>query len=160
MEDELPPGRPKINHAQGVVGKVTWEDLGNHPYTGLYAGGSNLGLIRLSEGNFILPEATGLTPTLALKFLYDGIESLNVVANTSFEPSSSWNFFAHDFRTHIEQFSDPISQETIQKKFAEFSPTFQSVGKADLARRSAKASEVVNPVFPFDLYFVPNPDLA
>lgn len=102
--DELPEGRPKINHAQGVVGKVIWEDLGDHPYTGLYAGGSLYGLVRLSEGNFMIPEASGLTPTMALKFLYDGIESLNIVANTSFESSSSWNFFAKDFRTHIELF--------------------------------------------------------
>ena len=66
--DELTRNRPKINHSQGTVAKVSWEDLGGHPYTGLYDGGSDLGLMRLSEGNFILPEAPGLTPAMAMKF--------------------------------------------------------------------------------------------
>ena len=36
--DELSRNRPKINHAQGVVGLVDWVDQGNHNYTGLYDG--------------------------------------------------------------------------------------------------------------------------
>ena len=72
--DEMPQNRFKINHSQGVVAKVSWEDLGGHSYSGLYDGGSSLGLLRMSEGNFLLPgnETSGLTPTLALKFLRDG----------------------------------------------------------------------------------------
>ena len=68
--DELPIGRPKINHSQGVVARVKWEDLGRHSYSGLFRGDNDLGLIRMSEGNFLLPEdeIPGLTPTLALKF--------------------------------------------------------------------------------------------
>ena len=71
--DEMPEGRLKYNHAQGVVGKIAWEDVGGHPYTGILEGGTDLGLIRFSEGNFLLPETTGLTPTLAIKLLRDGI---------------------------------------------------------------------------------------
>jgi hypothetical protein len=113
--DELPNGRVKINHAQGVVARVAWEDLGNHDYSGLYNGGSSLGLIRMSEGNFLLPEGEmpGLTPTLALKFLRDGERSANLLANTSFEPSNSFNFFANDFHTMIDLFHDECHQETI-----------------------------------------------
>ena len=78
--DEMPEGRFKINHAQGVVSRVTWDDLGNHSYTGLYNGGSDFGLLRMSEGNFMLPgdEMKGLTPTIALKFLRDRIDSVNL----------------------------------------------------------------------------------
>ena len=70
--DELPPNRPKVQHSQGVLAKIEWEDLQNgHPFTGMYKGG--LGLMRLSEGNFLVPEADGLSPTMALKFPRDGI---------------------------------------------------------------------------------------
>lgn len=104
-QDEMPEGRVKFNHAQGVVGKFAWEDLGNHSYTGLYSGDSE-GLLRFSEGNFLLPETTGLTPTLALKFLRDGISSVNHLANVNFEPTSSWNFFKNHFHTKVPFFTD------------------------------------------------------
>ena len=105
--DELPRDRPKINHAQGVVARVRWEDLGGHNYSGLFSSDNN-GLIRMSEGNFLLPgdEIPGLTPTMALKFTRDGMPSANILANTSFEPSNSFNFFANNFRTTIETFED------------------------------------------------------
>ena len=94
--DALPRNgsRPKINHAQGVVGKIEWEDKGNHPYTGLYDSQSGLyseedplqGIIRLSEGNFLTENAIGLTPSLAIKFFRDGMRSVNPLANVSFDP--------------------------------------------------------------------------
>ena len=122
--DELPEDRPKINHAQGVVGLVSWEDLGGHDYTGLFEGGSDLGLIRMSEANFDLPEAPGLTPSLAIKFLRDGMKSVNHLANVSFGPTDSFNFFANNFRSKIPLFEDVCAQETIQKKFTEISTIF------------------------------------
>ena len=104
--DELPNGRKKFNHAQGVVGQITWEEVVGHPYTGLYKGKTN-GLIRLSEGNFApLPETNGLTPTIALKFPRTGKPSVNHLANTSFEPSTSFNFFKNDFKVRIPLFTD------------------------------------------------------
>ena len=105
--DDMPNNRFKINHSQGVVARVSWEDLGGHNYTGMYQG-SDLGLIRMSEGNFMLPgdEMPGLTPTLAVKFLINGRESVNLLANTSFDPSDSFNFFSNDFRTMIPNFRD------------------------------------------------------
>jgi len=114
----MPADRVKLVHAQGVVGKVAWEDLGNHPYTGLYEGNKE-GLLRFSEGNFLLSETTGLTPTLALKFLRDGIPSSNILANTSFEPSSSWNFFGNHFHTTLDHFQDQCAVDSVQKKFLE-----------------------------------------
>jgi hypothetical protein len=104
--DELPDDRPKINHAQGVVALVSWEDLGGHDYTGLYEGGSDMGLIRMSEANFVLDEAPGLTPSLAMKFLRDNMKSVNHLANVSFEPTKSFNFFANNFHSKIPLFKD------------------------------------------------------
>ena len=80
--------------------------MGNHSYTGLYEGidAPTRGLIRLSEGNFILPGAIGLTPSLAIKFPRDGTRSVNHLANVSFDPVEGWNFFAHDFLSRVEMF--------------------------------------------------------
>jgi len=111
--DEMPPDREKYNHGQGVMATFEWVDLGNHTYTGIYDGGATNGIIRLSEGNNIFPESSGLTPTMALKFLIDGEPSTNILANTSFEPSNSWNFFANDFRTRVDFFENEICEETV-----------------------------------------------
>ena len=158
--DEMPLNRFKINHAQGVVSKVSWVDHGNHGYTGLYNGGSDLGLLRMSEGNFLLPgdEMPGLTPTLALKFLRDGMDSVNLLANTSFEPSNSFNFFAGNFRSTIPSFTDECLQETIQKKFTEVTRTIGALGLSEFARFNTDGQPVDTDVnFPFDLWFAPNP---
>jgi len=113
--DELPKGRPKVNHAQGTVTMASWEDLGNHPYTGIYNGGSDKILMRLSESNFDLPEAAGLTPSFGLKFLRDGMRSVNMVtlANESFEPTDNFNFFSEDFYTRVFLFEDDCPKNTI-----------------------------------------------
>ena len=159
----MPRGRFKINHAQGVVAKVAWDDLGGHPYTGLYTGGSELGLLRMSEGNFLLPgddEMPGLTPTLAIKFLRDGFDSVNLLANTSFEPINSFNFFAADFRSTIPSFRDECLQETIQAKFIEATREIGALGLSEFARRDTSGQPSNDPInFPFDLWFEPNQDL-
>ena len=106
--EEIPLGINKTLHAQGLVGLVTWEEVVGHPYTGLYKGKTN-GLLRFSEANFApLPETNGLTPALALKFPRTKIASVNHVANTSFEPSTSWNFFKNDFKVRIPLFTGKV----------------------------------------------------
>lgn len=102
--DELPRNRPKINHAQGTLALVEWQKVADHPYTGFYGMDTAQALLRLSEGNFDLPEAPGLTPSMALKFTRNGMPSTNILANVSFEPTNSFDFFAAPFRTNIETF--------------------------------------------------------
>lgn len=106
----------KVNHSQGVVGIVEWENLGGHDYTGIYQSGGK-GLMRLSEGNFLLPEVDGLTPTAAFKFTRDEKPSVNHVANTAWGPSGSYDFMANDFKTHLGNFHNTCEIETIQRKF-------------------------------------------
>ena len=80
----------------------------------------------MSEANFgLLPEAPGLIPSIAIKFLRDGMESVNHLANVSFEPQDNFNFFAKDFRSAIELFANEGEKKTIQKKFTEISKTFK-----------------------------------
>jgi len=111
--DEMPKDRHKYNHARGVLAKVLWVDTLGHPYTGFYKGNSE-GIIRMSEGNFVdLPEAPGMTPTFAMKFLRTKMKSVNLLANTSFEPNnpintpagtSAFDFFAKPFSSSIPLF--------------------------------------------------------
>jgi hypothetical protein len=106
----------KVVHSQGVVGTVTWESVGLHPYTGLYASKQLYppqGLIRLSEAGFLVPETPGLTPSFALKFPRSKIPSANILANTSFEPTESYNFFEFDFKTRIKFFTNGYAIKTI-----------------------------------------------
>ena len=110
--DELPYKRVKVNHSQGVAGIVKWENLGDHDYTGIYKSGGK-GLMRLSEGNFLLPEVDGLTPTAAFKFTRDEMPSVNHVANTAWGPSGSYDFMANDFKTHLGNFENDCEIETI-----------------------------------------------
>lgn len=159
--DELPSGRSKINHAQGVVARVKWEDLGGHSYSGLFRGDNELGLIRMSEGNFLLPgdEIPGLTPSMALKFPRSQMRSANLLANVAFEPTNSFNFFADNFRTNIPVFQDKCAEETIQRKFTEVSSWIGQIGLSDFASFDVDGGATSDFDFPFDLWFVPNPDL-
>ena len=114
-----------MNHAQGVVALVTWENLGGHDFTGLYEDGSDSGLIRLSESNFIVPETTGLSPSLAIKFLRNGMDSVNHLANVSFASTDSWNFFANDFRSRVDLFTNQqCERPTIERKFLDVSSRY------------------------------------
>ena len=99
----MPRNRIKVIHAQGVVAKVEWVDEGDHEYTGLFTGNSQA-LLRMSEANFDVPEATGLTPSIALKFTRTNKSSVNILANASFEPTESFNFFENDFRVNLDMF--------------------------------------------------------
>jgi len=75
--------------------------------------------MRLSESNFDIPEAPGLTPSFAMKFLRDGISSVNLltIANEQFTPSDNFNFFSGDFYTRLNFFKDECAKKTIQRKF-------------------------------------------
>lgn len=73
--------------------------------------------MRLSEGNFLVPEAFGLTPTAAFKFPREGIRSVNHLANTDWGPSGSYDFMANEFKTQIGNFESVCEVSTIQRKF-------------------------------------------
>ena len=141
---------------------MSWEDLGGHDFTGIYDGGSSAGLIRLSESNFLLPETGGLTPSLAIKFLRDGMESVNHLANVSFEPKDSFNFFANNFHSMVDPFTDECAIETINRKFLEYTNTVQVTGIAEFSRHSTTGVPVDDDeiVFPFRIHYEPNPELA
>ena len=143
------------------MAKVSWEDLGNHDYTGLYEGGSDFGLIRLSEANYFLPEASGLTPALAIKFLRDGMESVNHMGNVSFEPTQSFNFFSGPFHSRLPLNQDICIQETINKKAAEATSFITSLGLSNFSRYKTDGTEIPENrrLMPFDLWFEPSAEV-
>ena len=116
--DEMKPSHKKLLHAQGVVGLVTWENVGNHTFTGLYSTDTQ-GLLRFSESNFAVKEQNGLSPSLAIKFLRDGMESVNMFGAPGFEPMGSWNFFDNMFQSHVDVHENEENFDTITQKFAE-----------------------------------------
>lgn len=119
--------------------------------------------MRLSEGNFLVPEADGLTPTMALKFPRDGMQSVNHLAQPSWGPSGSWNFFENnDFKISLGEFENECEEATIEQKFREVSFFKSSVGQAEFSRVRSDGTVEDNPWFPImgRLNFRPHPDVT
>ena len=78
--------RLKTKHSQGQVSKVAWVPVGEHPYTGIFEGAEN-GFVRLSTSKPVIdpdnrdPETLVMQPSIAVKFLRDGIDSANALGN-------------------------------------------------------------------------------
>lgn len=56
-------------------------------------------------------------PAMGLKLLRDGVPSANILAMGSANGQDNWNFFYHNFSTHIGVFLE--AAERIEIKFAE-----------------------------------------
>ena len=100
--------------------------------------------MRLSETNNLYEGASGLTPSVAFKFLIDGKESANIFGMNTFGQTKSWNFFENDLdnrvlnRDDLEQL-DPageIMQDTFFKKMIEGSGRPFGLGVALLAKKN------------------------
>ena len=117
--DEVQKGRKKVQHTQGVVAKVKYVAEPNNGLSGILGSGSDTALLRFSESMYLHEESAGLTPSVAVKFLRDGMKSANILAQPSFKNSGSWNFMKEPFKTRVEMFDpavDKIEVATIEKK--------------------------------------------
>ena len=113
----------------------------------------------MSESNFLIDEASGLAPSLAIKFLRDGMRSVNVLANVGFESTSSWNFMSSDFRARIDLHENECAASTIERKFANVQLRPQSLGLAEISKFSSDGTEENDFVFPYSLWFEPSSDV-
>ena len=152
--------RRKAAHLNGSVGKAVWEDLGNHPYTGMFKG-ADTGFIRL---NVVGPvnenvDAPGpkMTPAISLKFLRDGMDSGNVVANQSFRGQESYNFFENSVGTI--QRGDRSGLDAVHLHFKNASDFLGGVGNSEFASFEQDGTEISDPVFPFEVIFEPLGDI-
>jgi len=116
--DEMPEGRLKIVHTRGTVTRVSYESVGDHPYTGIFKG-AKFGIMRISEVNRTVPEVVRTSPGFGLKFLRDGYPSANGLAMFSFAGQPSFNFLTNSWTTHLAEPQNICGRMTISSKFAE-----------------------------------------
>ena len=130
--DEL-KGRRKLVHQQGLVAQARYVPEPDQPYTGIFKGAEHV-LVRLSEAEIFDRELShGLNPSIALKFLVDGTNSANQFGMVSFEGTSSWDFFATPFRSHVPRFEKECAPKTLLKFFAEATSFIFQTGSDDMA---------------------------
>ena len=97
----------KVSHTQGVVAKVRYVAEEDNGYHGILGSGSDTVLLRFSQTTNLHELSPGLLPSMALKFLRDGIESANILTMPTFDETDSWNFFESPFtnRPRTEKYS-------------------------------------------------------
>ena len=84
-----------------MVAKAEFLATEDTPYTGVFEGVANV-IIRMSESNLLVDGiSTSANPSIALKFLLNGVESANQFGMVTFESTNSWNFFENDFMTQL-----------------------------------------------------------
>lgn len=81
-----------------------------------------------------MEEQNGLTPSFAMKFLRDGMESVNMFGAPGFEPSGSWNFFQNVFANHLDVHENELNRETIVLKMAEANKRIGTTGLGEFSR--------------------------
>jgi len=148
--------RRKYIHTVGTVAQVEWQNLGGHPYTGLFEGASQ-GIVRFSLANEPDSSKLNTAPGLGLKFLRDGMDSANLVAMYSVDGQESWNFFKNDFTNHIP--AGGIALLPVSLKFAEATMYIQEVALSDWAMYDEAGIPVSSSVFPYSLRFHPTGDI-
>lgn len=132
----------KLAHQQGVVGAVTYKSIGDHPYTGFYANGSNWGLARLSESGFIIPGHDKSNPSMAVKFFSDGVRTPNFNLMISFNDQDGWSFFPRNkdgelkaFTNHPELPTNDCLAHSVGSKFKQADNAEFSTGVSSFAIR-------------------------
>lgn len=135
--DEMRRKRNKVVHTQGVVAQVKFvPDSAGNQYPGLLGEEYDKIILRFSQTTNLHEDSEGLLPSVALKFLRDGVTSTNMLAMPSFYDTDSWNFFESDMTTRVEPFgtesvSDRISRATLVPKFANVSKRVFAVGNKE-----------------------------
>jgi len=146
--------RNKFVHTVGTVGKIQYESVGNHPYTGIFKG-SKYGIIRLSTpGAYSSDSTQSFTPAAAIKFLRDGVPSANSFGIGSLEGSrDTFNFFTHDIYSSpvAPSLNESESLKLAAEKFLEAS-NWGMTGLQYLSLYSEDGTKQT-PQFPFNLVY-------
>lgn len=148
-----------MQHSQGLVAKVKYVPTEDNFYTGILGSGSDTVLMRFSESGFLHEESEGLTPSVAFKFLKDGVESDNVVAQHSFKNSGSWNFFKNPLKTRVlpfDELDDGLWIDTVEQKFFDATNKPFFMGISHLYRSNNDGTEVDETLIehiPYELEF-------
>eukprot|EP00158_Paraphelidium_tribonemae_P001471 Partr_v1_DN24431_c0_g1_i1_m66268 len=157
--DWFPAGRKKLVHTQGLVAKIRFvKSQAATPFTGVFASGADFGIARVSSAARPSPGENFLTPSIALKFLRDGVASANTFAMYTLEEQSGGNFFQHNLSNHVPR-PTTGALKAVHTKFRQASNFPGQVGLSDIARFDQNGKESALPLFPFKLILVPNKEL-
>lgn len=155
QSDEMPGTRNKLVHQQGIVAKAEFVASDDSPYTGVFEGAEHV-LIRMSETDLFVDGVTeAANPSIALKFLRDGIPSANQFGMVSFEGTNTWDFFGNSFMSHLPKHEGECGPKTIAKYHTQASRFVYQTGSLGLAEAGQDGTEVENPDFPYFLLFEP-----
>ena len=107
-----------------------------------------------------------MMPSMGLKFLRDGMDSANIVANLNFAGGQeSYNFFEGSLHTVLED--DGFDLETADEKITlvfnhakKASNFIFSVGVSELSRFDQYGQKIQEPHFPYSLRFEPSEHLS
>ena len=97
-----------------------------------------------------------MLPTMAVKFLRDGMDSANAVSNFNGHGQTSYNFFENSLNSILTEFPLP---EDVSIHIKEETNFVNSVGHSDFASFKQDGTKVDDPVFPYGLRYEPNPML-
>ena len=126
--------RNKLVHQQGVVGKVEYISVGDHPYTGMFTGAKH-GIIRLSNANLFIDDFTEeISPSIAVKYLRNDQPSANYLGMTSYDSKTGMDFFgAPFFSNHVPKHEDTCSPLSIGRFHSSMTRFIYQNGNHDLA---------------------------
>jgi hypothetical protein len=155
VSDYFPEGRNKVIHTYGAVCPVKFVASNVHDYTGVFTGIEH-GLIRLSLAK--KPDGTTTIPGAAIKFLLDGVPSVNFMAMASLSGQPSYNFFKMDFSNVVAP-PDNFILKILANAFATVSKDPTKVDVSDLFRVMPNGEKVAQPKVVSKLRLIPNREL-
>lgn len=155
--DKVPYKRNKRVHPVGGVSKAVWKSVGNHTYSGQFQEESPV-FLRYSTVRH--PDYYEFTPSIAVKFLRDGMPSGNLVAANTLLGQQSGSFFQNTLSNHLPKVDVSEARSIVGRKFAHVNPPGGMVGLSDIAKYDQYGVEETNVNFPFQLFFVPNHQLT
>merc|ERR1712167_463677 len=120
--------------------------------------GADFGILRMSSA--AKPDKSQpLAPGFGLKFLRNGRDSANLVAMYGVEgQKGEWDFFAHDFTTHIAPADSSILKK-VAWKFSAATDFIQVAGLSDWGQYDQNGQKVKDVRFPWMLRFEPHSDV-
>ncbi|WP_026101123.1 hypothetical protein [Synechococcus sp. PCC 7336] len=155
--DEAPKNWKKAIHAHGAVAKVKFVAASGNPFTGVFSG-ADYGLIRLSVTRD--PSDRPFAPGLALKLFVDRKHSENFSALVSLTgQGDNHNILANEFSTIVPVVNE-IGPRLINLIFRRVTRYPTKLYVRDLAEVDRFGQTVAQPIYPRELFLVPNPAIA
>jgi len=101
-----------------------------------------------------------MTATIALKFLRNGVDSANSVANMNLDGEISYNFFENSLLSRDSGFDADELDNPFFNKIKPSTNFVATVGHSDMSFYNQNGEIVENPVFPYSLRYEPNSELS